>query len=78
MLQWAVSKLENAYGKNYDPSSMREAKNHVTDLLDEDHPDNKPRSVRRDLQQAQEKVREQKPERGQQAPHNKRGIDWER
>ena len=74
----AVSKLENAYGKNYDPSSMREAKNHVTDLLDEDHPDNKPRSVRRDLQQAQEKVREQKPERGQQAPHNKRGIDWER
>ena len=76
--QWAVSKLENAYGKNYDPSSMREAKNHVTDLLDEDHPDNKPRSVRRDLQQAQEKVREQKPERGQQAPHNKRGIDWER
>ena len=74
----AVSKVKEAYGGNYDYATMREAKNQVAVLLGEDHPDSKTRSVRQDLQQAQEKVREQEPERRQQAPRNKRGIDWER
>lgn len=38
-------------------------KDQVADLLDEDFANNKSRSLRRDLQQAQEKVREQKEHR---------------
>ena len=74
----AVSKIEEAYGNNYDYATMREAKDRVSDLLDEDHADSKPRSVRRDLQQAQEKVREQVQERREQPAHKKKGKDWER
>ena len=74
----AVSKVEDAYGNSYDYATMREAKNQVADLLGEDRPNDKPRSVRRNLQQAQEKVREQESERRPQSPRKKRGIDWER
>lgn len=55
----AVSKVEDAYGSNYDYDTMREAKNQVSDLLGEDRPDSKPHSVRRDLQQALEKIQQQ-------------------
>ena len=37
---------------------MREAKNQVAGLLSEDYPDSKTRFVRRDLQQAREKVKQ--------------------
>ena len=50
------NELEDAYGNSYDYNTMREAKNQVSDLLDEDRPDSKPCSVRRDLQQKQKKV----------------------
>ena len=57
---------------------MREAKGQVADLLGEEPIDSKPRSVRRDLKQAQEKVREQVQERREQPAHKKKGKDWER
>ena len=55
----AVSKVEDAYGSSYDYATMREAKKQVSDLLGEDRPDSKPHSVRRDLQQALEKIQQQ-------------------
>ena len=54
----AVSKLEDAYGNNYDPSVMREAKEQVSDLLRENYSDSRPRSVRQDLQQKQKDVQQ--------------------
>ena len=54
----AVSKVENAYGSSYDYTTMREAKNQVSELLCEDLSDSKPRSVRRDLQQKQKEVQQ--------------------
>jgi len=57
---------------------MREAKDRVSDLLGEEPIGNKPCSVRRDLQQAQEKVRERVQERREQPAHKKKGKDWER
>ena len=59
----AVSKVEDAYGTGYDYATMREAKDKIADLLGEEPLDSKPRSVHRELQQAQEKVREQKEHR---------------
>ena len=56
----AVSKVEDAYGSSYDYTTMREAKNQVANLLSEDQPDSKPRSVRRDLQTAQKEVDQHK------------------
>ena len=50
----------------------------VAHLLNENLADSKPRSVRRDLQQAQEKVREHVQERREQPAHKKKGNDWER
>ena len=76
--KWAVSKVEDAYGSCYDYATMREAKKQVADLLGEDRPDSKPRSVRRDLQQKQEKVCEQEQEHRYQASSKKKGKDWER
>ena len=58
----AVSKVEDAYGNSYDYATMREAKGQVADLLGEEPIDSKPRSVRRDLQQAQEKVKHREQE----------------
>ncbi len=54
----AVSKVEDAYGNSYDYTTMREARNQVSDLLTENHPDSKTRSVRRDLQQAQKEMQQ--------------------
>ena len=54
----AVSKVEEVYGSSYDYAAMREAKNQVADLLSENHPDSKTRSVRKDLQQKQKKVQQ--------------------
>lgn len=68
----AVSKLENAYGSSYDYTTMREAKNQVSELLCEDLSDSKPRSVRRDLQQAQKEVQQRE------LPPRKRTRDLER
>ncbi len=51
----AVSKVEDAYGNSYDYATMREAKGQVADLLGEEPIDSKPRSVRRNLKQAQER-----------------------
>ena len=50
--------IENAYGNSYDYATMRVAKDRVSDLLGEEPVADKPRSVRRDLQQAQEKVKQ--------------------
>ena len=54
----AVSKVEVAYGNSYDYATMREAKKQVADLLGEESTNSKPRSVRRDLQQAQEQLKQ--------------------
>ena len=53
----AVSMIEDAYGSGYDYATMHEAKDRVSDMLSEKPIDSKPSSVRRDLQQAQEKVK---------------------
>ena len=74
----AASKIEEAYGNDYDYATMREARDRVSVLLGEGPLDSKPRSVRRDLQQAQEKVREHVQERREQPAHKKKGKDWER
>ncbi len=71
----AVSKVEAAYGNSYDYATMREAKNQVADLLGEDHPDSKTRSVRRDLQQAQEKVSLREQERAQQRMKKAKNLE---
>ena len=54
--EYDPNELEDAYGNSYDYAAMREAKKQVSDLLDEDRPDSKPRSVRQDLQQKQKEV----------------------
>ena len=59
----AVTKVENAYGNNYDYATMHKAKDRVSNLLGENPVADKSRSVRRDLHQAQEWVREQKEHR---------------
>lgn len=51
----AEKKLLDAYGNSYDYATMREAKDQVSDLLGEEPLNNKPRSLHRDLQQAQER-----------------------
>ena len=58
----AVSKIEDAYGSSYDDATMREAKDRVMDLLGEEPVADKPRSLRRDFQQAQEKVKQREKE----------------
>ena len=73
----AVSKVEDAYGNSYDYATMREAKDQVSDMLGEDHADSKSRSVRRDLQKAQEKVKHREQERTRQTPNKKKAKDWE-
>lgn len=64
--------MENAYGRSYDDTTMREAKNLVSELLCEDLSDSKPRSVRRDLQQAQKEVQQRE------LPKKKKSRDYER
>lgn len=59
----AVTKVENAYGNSYDYATMHKAKDRVSNLLGENPVADKSRSVRRDLHQAQEWVREQKKHR---------------
>ena len=54
----AVSKLEDAYGISYDPSSMRDAKSKVADLLDEERNDNAPISLRESLRQKQKDLQQ--------------------
>ena len=73
----AVSKIEDAYGNSYDHATMCEAKDHVSVLLGEEPLDSKPRSVRRDLQQAQEKAHELQ-ERRELLPNRKEAKTWER
>ena len=73
----AVSKVEDAYGNSYDSATMRGAKERVSVLLGEESIESKPRSVRRDLQQAQEKLKLREQEH-MQAPHRKKSIDAER
>ena len=68
----AVSKLEEAYGKSYDPATMRKAKDQVADLLDEDRSDNKSHSVRLDLQHKQKEVQQRE------LPQKKKSRDLER
>ncbi len=72
----AVSKIEDAYGSSFDYATLCEATDQVSDLLGEEPIDSTPRSVRRDLQQAQEKVLELI--YPQQAAHKKKAKDWER
>ena len=69
---------ELAASSSYDYATMREAKDRISDLLGEEPIGSKPRSVRRDLKQAQEKVREQVQERREQPAHKKKSKDWER
>lgn len=73
----AVSKVEDAYGESYDYATMREAKDRVSDLLGEEPIGSKPRSVRRDLQQAQEKVREHVQERRERLSGKEKENTWE-
>ena len=73
----AASKIEEAYGNSYDYATMREAKDQVSDLLGEESIDSTPHSVRRDLQQAQEKVKLREQARRQDQPR-KKSIDAER
>lgn len=73
----AVSKVEDAYGEGYDYVTMREAKDRVSDLLGEEPIGSKPRSVRRDLQQAQEKVREHVQERRERLSGKEKENTWE-
>jgi hypothetical protein len=74
----AASKVEEAYGNNYDYATMREARDRVSVLLGEEPLDNKPRSVRRDLQQAQEKVKHPEQESWQHSSNKKQAIDKSR
>ena len=68
----AVSKVEDAYGSSYDYATMCEARNQVADLLSEDRPDSKTRSVRKDLHQKQKEVQQRE------LPPRKRARDLER
>lgn len=74
----AASKIEEAYGNNYDYATMREARDRVSVLLGEEPLDNKPRSVRRDLQQAQETVRQREQFHQGQTPKKKQSKEKER
>ena len=74
----AVSKVEDAYGNSYDYATMREAKGQVADLLGEEPIDSKPRSVRRDLQQAQKKGKFLEQEPWQHSSNKKQAIDKSR
>ena len=73
----AVSKIEDAYSSSFDYATLCEAKDQVSDLLGEEPLNSTPRSVRRDLQQAQEKVKLREQER-RQDQSRKKSIDAER
>lgn len=73
----AASKIEEAYGNSYDYTTLREARDQVSDLLGEESIDSTPRSVRRDLHQAQEKVKHRGQEHRHES-HRKKSIDAER
>ena len=71
--QRAASVLKDSYGKQYEPKLTKRARNDVAELLNEPTPDEKPRSVRKRLQEKQAEVEQRK-----RAWVKKKEKDWER
>ena len=69
----AASALKDSYGKEYEPDLTKQAKHNVAELLNEPEPDEKPRSVRKRLQEKQTEVDQRELVRPK-----KREKDWER
>ena len=71
--QRAASVLKDSYGKQYEHELTKRARNDVAELLNEPTPDEKPRSVRKRLQEKQAEVEQRK-----RAWVKKKEKDWER
>lgn len=71
--QRAVSVLKDSYGNEYEPDLTKQAKTDVSEVLNEPKPDEKPRSMRKRLQEKQAKVEQRERKR-----QKKKEKDWER
>ena len=71
--QRAVSVLKDSYGKEYEPDLTKQAKTDVSEVLNEPKPDEKPRSMRKRLQEKQAEVEQRERKR-----QKKKEKDWER
>ena len=71
--QRAVSVLKDSYGKKYEPDLTKQAKTDVSEVLNEPKPDEKPRSLRKQLQEKQAEVEQRELTR-----QKKKEKDWER
>lgn len=71
--QRATSMLKDNYGKQYEPDLIKRARSDVAELLNEPKPDEKPRSVRKRLQEKQAEVEQRERKR-----QKKKEKDWER
>ena len=69
----AASVLKDSYGKEYEPALTKQARSDVAELLNEPKPDEKPRSVRKQLQEKQAEVEQRELTR-----QKKKEKDWER
>ena len=71
--QRAVSVLKDSYGNEYEPDLTKQAKTDVSEALNEPKPDEKPRSMRKRLQEKQAEVEQRERKR-----QKKKEKDWER
>ena len=71
--QRAVSVLKDSYGNEYEPDLTKQAKTDVSEMLNEPKPDEKPRSMRKRLQEKQAEVEQRERKR-----QKKKEKDWER
>ena len=71
--QRATSALKDSYGKEYEPDLTKQAKTNVSEVLNEPKPDEKPRSMRKRLQEKQAEVEQRERKR-----QKKKEKDWER
>jgi hypothetical protein len=71
--QRATSALKDSYGKEYEPDLTKQAKTNVSKVLNEPKPDEKPRSMRKRLQEKQAEVEQRERKR-----QKKKEKDWER
>ena len=71
--QRAVSVLKDSYGNEYEPDLTKQAKTDVSEVLNEPKPDEKPRSMRKRLQEKQAEVEQRERKR-----QKKKEKDWER
>jgi len=71
--QRVTALLKDNYGKEYEPDLIKQAKSNVAELLNDPKPDEKPRSVRKRLEEKQAEM-----EQRERTNLKKKEKNWER